>query len=140
MKRVLLIIEKSNDRFLGQVEYDSNLIIEEAENVNSFEEKIKQTLKDAHNIDPTLVIFQYKYDLTALFGVLSYLKISSVAKLSDMHPGLLRQYVSGVKFPSAAQVRKVETAIHKMSHELRNILINSRNQVIKKVGLVFAKQ
>jgi hypothetical protein len=120
---VLLIIEKADEGFLGRVEYDDNLIVDEAEKVDYLEEKIKQTLKELHNVDPATVTFEHKYDLTALFDKLSYLKISSVASLAGMHPGLLRQYVSGVKYPSAVQAQKIEEAIHQIAKELSGISI-----------------
>jgi hypothetical protein len=41
-----------------------------------------------------------------------------IAEPAGMNPGLLRQYASGVKFPSVAQAQKVEDAIQELAKEL----------------------
>ncbi|MEJ7683745.1 MAG: hypothetical protein WKG06_38965 [Segetibacter sp.] len=51
----------------------------------------------------------------------SYLKISSIAEQAGINPGLVRQYASGVKHPSAEQAKKIEATIHKIANDLKQV-------------------
>lgn len=64
------------------------------------------------------VDFAFSYDLQAYFHEHDYLKISSVARQAGLNPGLVRQYASGVKFPSNDQADKLRVAINKIAREL----------------------
>jgi hypothetical protein len=62
--------------------------------------------------------FTFTYDLQAYFYEHDYLKISSVAKYAGLNPGLVRQYASGVKFPSEEQTTKLQVAINRIAKDL----------------------
>ncbi len=64
---------------------------------------------------------EIKYDLEAFFMEHSYLKISSIAEQAKINPGLVRQYASGVKHPSAEQAKKIEATIHKIANDLQQV-------------------
>lgn len=68
---------------------------------------------DVNNLD-----FEFSYDLQAYFQEHDYLNITSVAKFAGLNPGLVRQYASGVKFPSNEQANKLRVAINKIATEL----------------------
>ncbi|MEO6000260.1 MAG: hypothetical protein ABIN89_25710 [Chitinophagaceae bacterium] len=61
---------------------------------------------------------EFKYDLQAYFQEHNYLKISSVAEQAGLNPGLVRQYASGVKYPSSDQANKIRDAIKKIAKVL----------------------
>ncbi len=67
---------------------------------------------------PSAIEFDYVYDLQAFFEDHHALKISEVAKLAGLSPSLVRQYASGMKQASAPQVKKIESAIHKLAQSL----------------------
>jgi hypothetical protein len=69
-------------------------------------------------IDPEMLEFEFRYDLQAYFHEHDYLKISAVAEHAGLNPGLLRQYASGVKYPSEDQANKIRKAINKIAKEL----------------------
>lgn len=48
-------------------------------------------------------------------------KISAVAKEAGMNPTLLRQYLSGIKNPSAEQALKVQNALHRVAQRLLEV-------------------
>lgn len=123
--QVILIIEKADEGYLGRVEYDDNLVVDEAEDLYSLEKKIKKALKSFHGLNPDEVNFDYRYDLTVLFEKFNYLKISIVAELAGVNPSLLRQYVTGIKHPSASQAKKIEETIHKIGKELKQVHVYS---------------
>jgi hypothetical protein len=76
--------------------------------------------KDAYwkKIDPDHMTIAFAYDLQSYFQEHDYLKISSVAEQAGLNPGLVRQYASGVKYPSAAQAGKIRNAVKKIARQL----------------------
>ncbi len=69
------------------------------------------------------IVFEHVYDITALFDKFSYLKITSIAKRAEMNPALLRQYASGVKYPSPKQAKKLEDTIREIGNELAAVTV-----------------
>ncbi len=64
-----------------------------------------------------------RYDLQAFFEQLEYLNITAIAKRAGLNPTLVRRYRSGLKFPSALQVKKLEHAVHCIAEELRKVRV-----------------
>lgn len=119
-----LTIERQGGKELwGRVEYNGNLITDFAETVSELEAKIKGLLMDFEELAPEQVAFAHQYDIYALFQKFDFLKISNVAEHAGMNPGLLRQYVSGVKSPSAEQAKKIERTLHNLAAELKEAII-----------------
>jgi len=123
MKPIVLIIEKSQGELWGRVNYEDNLVIESAKNVEGLERKMKKLLKDFNDVDPKEVVFELQYDLSALFEQFSYLKITAIADKAGLNATLLRQYVTGIKHASPKQAQKVEDALHKIGRELAGITV-----------------
>lgn len=120
--KVDLIIERGSDGDLwGRVNYNDNLIVDQAASVKELEEKMRQQLYDFEEVHPETVEFTHLYDVYALFNDFDFLKITSVAQHAGMNPGLLRQYASGVKHPSAAQAKKIEETIHRLADGMRRV-------------------
>lgn len=116
--KLIMVIEKSGPYLLGRVNYNNDLIIEEAENINELALSLKKQLHDFHGLDPENISFTESYDLTELFDVFSTLKISSVAELAGINTSLMRQYVTGIKTPKAETAKKIQSAIHKLANDL----------------------
>ena len=121
--KLLLIVEKSKGKLWGRVTYKDNLITDFASSVDVLEKKMRKLLKDFHHLSDAE--FEYSYDLTAFFEQYDFLKQSKIAELAGMNPGLLRQYASGVKFPSPDQTKKIEKAVHDLAKELKAVSIHA---------------
>jgi hypothetical protein len=117
--KILLTIEKDKGKLWGRVTYKSNLITDYAGSITGLEKKMTKLLKDFHGIEK--VSFDHSYDLSAFFEQFDFLKQSKIAELAGMNPGLLRQYASGVKNPSADQAKKIEKAVHQLAKELQSV-------------------
>jgi hypothetical protein len=74
-------------------------------------------------VDFEQVEFRFAYDLEIYFKEHDYLKISSVARAAGLNAGLVRQYASGVKYPSAEQAAKISTAVKLIAKELMETAI-----------------
>ncbi len=123
MKTIDLIIEKADNRLWGRVEYNDNLISEQAESIDDLEKKMKTLLWNFENVQPELVEFNHLYDIYSLFQQFDYLNISKVAIQAGMNPSLLRQYSAGVKNPSAEQAKKIEETLHRLAKELKDVSV-----------------
>jgi hypothetical protein len=120
MKKVKLevIVERGKDNLTGRVTYNDNLIIENAETVTDLEEKLKRLLVEFEDVDMDNVVFNYVYDVYALFQQFDFLNIGKVAERAGINAGLLRQYASQVKYPSAKQAQRIEDTIHHLAEEM----------------------
>jgi len=97
--------------------------VEEADNLDTLQLNLKGLLKDFEGIEPESVVFDIRYDVYALFQQFDFLNISKVAKHAGIHPGLLRQYASGVKHPSLSQAKKMEDTLHRLAGEMQKISV-----------------
>ena len=65
--------------------------------------------------------FEYKFDVQ---GLLEYytgiITPTALGKLSGINPKQMWNYMHGVAKPRKAQIEKIETALHKLGHELIN--------------------
>jgi hypothetical protein len=114
-----LIIEKGEEGIWGRVNYNDNLIVEQADSLNDLELNLKKLLQDFEAVDPESITFDLKYDVYSLFEQFDFLNISKVAKYAGIHPGLLRQYASGVKHPSLNQAKKIEETLHRLATQMQ---------------------
>lgn len=133
--KIEIIIEKNDGLLWGRVEnMGSHLLTPYGETTEKVIENLKELVQDYvanegkkdkywNKVDFKSVTFDFKYDLQAFFTEHDYLKISSVAEHAGINPGLLRQYASGVKYPSLEQAKKIELAIHNIAQELQGISI-----------------
>ena len=122
MKKIKLdlIFERGpGDELTGRVTYNDNLIVDQANSVQELEENMKRLLQDFEDVHPETVDFVRFHDVYALFDDFEFLKITSIAKHAGINPGLLRQYASGVKHPSARQAKKIEETIHRLADGMR---------------------
>lgn len=118
--KIEMVIEKQDGELWGRVNYNDNLIAENAGSVDELEGKMKALLEDFEGLDPSAVEFAHLYDVYALFQKYDYLNISKVATHAGINPGLMRQYASGVKNPSREQATKIENTLHRLADELHN--------------------
>jgi len=136
--KIEIIIEKHDGLLWGRVEGDGSFMpTPYGENTQQVIENLKELISDyiTHegkqdafwkNVDLNNLDIEFKYDLQAYFQEHDYLKISSVAEQAGLNPGLVRQYASGVKYPSAEQANKIRVAIKKIAKELVEDLIYVR--------------
>ena len=119
MKNISLIIENAKDgEVWGRVNYEDDLLVENANNTEQLQIKMKELLSDFHDLQPDAINFEISYDLSAFFENFAYLKISEIAKYAGLNASLLRHYVAGSKTASKAQVLKLQEAIRRVGTEL----------------------
>lgn len=115
---IVLVVETGSASLWGRVQYDDNLIVDEANSIEELQSKMRTLLLDFHDLAPESYDFRVEYDLTAFFERFDFLKITKVAELSGINGSLLRQYVTGKRHPSARQAAKIESAIKELASQL----------------------
>ncbi len=135
MKKLQLILENNNKEWYGRIEGIGNFMpVSCAPSVEEVEKGIRNLIKDHQendepdeweDINADKVVFEHGYDLTDLFNQFSVLKISSIAKMAEMPPSLLRQYVTHKKFPGKDQAMKIEKVIKNIAQRLSDIVIDT---------------
>ena len=116
---IFLIIEKSVDSLIwGRVEYQDNLLVDSAKNLETLERKFRRLLHDFHGIDPTKIKFEIAYDLSSVFQYKNFLNITAVAARAGINASLMRQYAVGIKHPSKEIVTKIEHTIKDLGRDL----------------------
>ena len=129
-EKIEIIIEKNDGLLWGRVEGRGNYMpTPYGENTAMVLENLKELVHDYvsnegkkdpfwKKIDLESLKIEFKYDLQSYFQEHDYLKISAVAEQAGLNPGLVRQYASGVKYPSADQADKIRKAIKKIASDL----------------------
>ena len=79
--------------------------------------------RDGSIIAESDIVYDYEYDLTALFDVFTAVKISAIADSAGINQSLLRQYASGKKHPSERQAKKVEMAVRQLGERLMHVSV-----------------
>jgi len=126
MQRLSLIIEKKDTILTGRIIYENNLIIVESNELYTLENKMKRQLKRHHQVNVDNLRFECKYDLSVLFEVFSFLKISKIAILAGVNSSLLRQYAIGNKHASPTQAKKIERTVHEIAKKLSVVQVYSK--------------
>jgi len=67
----------------------------------------------------------FSVNLDFVFDLLPEINVTQLAKLGQISPGLLRQYVSGSKKASEKQAEKVMNAIEKLALKLNSISLKA---------------
>lgn len=135
MKQLKLILEKADKEWHGRVEgLDYFMPVSHAKKVEDVEKNIRSLIKDHQQhddpddwtkINADTVSFEHCYDLSDLFAQFEVLKISTVAKIAEMNPSLLRQYVTHKKYPGKRQARKIEKSIKDIAQRLSKVTVYS---------------
>jgi hypothetical protein len=126
MKKVKIVIERSNDLFSAYAEnvegvYGGGDTVAEAKAsiVKSIE------LLQKYNKANTPAVLKGAYQLIFKFDVESFLNYykgiftnAALERITGINQKQLQHYASGLKKPRETQVRKIETALHKLGNEL----------------------
>ncbi|MCU0340597.1 MAG: hypothetical protein MUE30_11990 [Spirosomaceae bacterium] len=121
---IRLIVEKGEDgQYWGRCNIDDDLLVESAANQEELEAKMQQLAYEFYGVNPETIVWEVEYDLQTFFESFDYLKISKIAELADINSSLVRQYASGIKYPSAKQVKKLEGAIRQLGQRLTEVTL-----------------
>lgn len=122
VQKQLLIIEKSDGELWGRVKIKGNLIVDSAKSFEVLKKQLGKLILELENVE--VEEFEVNYDLTSFFEQYSFLNVSDLAKRAGINPALMRQYVSGVKFPSEKRVKQIEDAVKSIGKELSKVKLH----------------
>ncbi len=133
--KIDVIVEVKDGMLWGIVENKGNFIPTPYGNtVADLQQNLKQLIKDYQQhegktdkfwskVDTDHMDIELSYDLKAFFKEFNQIKISSLAEFANVNPSLLRQYSTGNKYPSADQVKKIESAVQELGKKLEKVSI-----------------
>lgn len=133
MKILQVIIEKSDNGLYGRIEgRKSYLPVTFGNSKKEVLQNLKELIKDYQQhekegdsfwlkLDTEALQFQVVYDLQAFFSEHDFLNASAIARHANMNESLVRQYVTGKKYPSVEQAKKLEDVIRNLTKELHNV-------------------
>ena len=129
-----IILEPGDGEMWGRIDAPNTFLTTVGNNAIEVTQNLKDLIQDHldnegkeqqfwQNVKVENITFEYVYDLTALFDVLSAVKINSLADLAGINQSLMRQYASGVKYPSAQQAQKIQAAVKQLGQKLLQVSI-----------------
>jgi predicted RNase H-like HicB family nuclease len=130
-----VLIHWEDNKFVAQVKAPGFLFTTAGDSVPKVLENLQHLIADylAHEgataaywqgITISAIAFECTYNLSAFFEHYKELKISAIANRAGINTNLLQQYVSGNKRASESQAKKIETAIHHLANELKQIVLS----------------
>jgi predicted RNase H-like HicB family nuclease len=132
--KIDLIIEKSDGHFWGRIEGKGFMPTGQGKTIEELKKNVIESIIDyvEHegkgdkfwsklNLKP--IQFDMKYDLQTFFKEFEAVKINSIARIAGINESLLRQYVSGKKYPSADQVEKIGKAIKELANKMSKVAL-----------------
>ena len=132
--KLTIILEPGEKEIWGRIDAPFTLLTTVGNTVEEITHNLKDLIQDHldhegkeqaewQGIKVEDIKFEYVYDLTELFDVLSAVKINAIADLAGINQSLLRQYASGVKYPSPTQAKKIQEAVHQLGQKLLQVSI-----------------
>jgi hypothetical protein len=121
-----VIIEQAKDGTLwGRLQYGEDLLTTSGSNFEELRRNFCEQLEGFYQVDASKLKFEFGYDIGAFFERYSELNVSAIAEKAGINASLMRQYKNRMKFPSQAQVQKIEDAIHLIGQALANVSLVS---------------
>lgn len=129
MKLTIILETGDENDIQGLISNEYFSILEMAESLDALIASFRYQIQDYiehegkdklewQNVNVADIEFDFVATLDGLFDTFSFLKISTVAKEAGINPSLLRQYASGVKFPSLNVAQKIEQTIHRLAQSM----------------------
>ena len=134
-QKIEVIVEVKDGILWGIVENKGDFIpTPYGETVDDLKQNLKELVLDYQNndgkkdkfwskVDTENLDIEISYDLQAFFKEFNEIKISALAHTANLNASLLRQYATGNKYPSADQVKKIESAVQELGKKLKHVSI-----------------
>ncbi len=131
MKEIIVYVEKHEDgTYWGTTQNFEGLASSFGSTMEELKANITEAFTDHIEVAKEIgepyadkydnVKFTYKLDLRSFFELVREVKISNIAKKAGINPSLLRRYKLG-ETASEEQLKKIETAVHRLGEELISV-------------------
>lgn len=130
IKKIKIVIERSRNSYSSYAENVSG-IYGQGNTVNEAKESALASIELLKKYNPGQnlpVILKSNYEVVFKFDTESFLNFykkiftnSALERLTGINQKQLQHYASGLKKPRAAQVKKIETAMHSLGKELMSV-------------------
>jgi predicted RNase H-like HicB family nuclease len=126
MKKVKIVIERSSDLFSAYAENVGG-VYGAGETVSAAKDSVVKAIEllKKYNKEKVPAILKREYTLVFRFDVESFLNYykgiftnAALERITGINQKQFQHYASGLKKPREIQVKKIETALHKLGSEL----------------------
>ena len=132
--KLTIILETADNDFQGVINHPKFTILAMEDSMEelltSFSNQIQgfmdNELKDDmewQGVKVGDIAFDYVATVEGIFDTFDFLKISAVAREAGINESQLRQYASGIKYPSIPTAKKIEQALHKLAHSMLSMQV-----------------
>lgn len=133
--KLAIVLEKGNSgEWFASVEAPGTFLTTIGTSVQEVTQNFRDLLQDHQNhegktqdawkgVTVNDIEWEYLYDLSSFFEQFNALKINAIADLAGLNRSLVRQYASGAKSASAAQVKKIQQAVHQLAKSLLQVSV-----------------
>ncbi len=129
MKKVKIVIERSNDLFSAYAE-NVNGVYGAGNTVSEAKDSIVKAIELLHKYNKANIpsILKEEYTLVFRFDVESLLNYykgiftnAALERITGINQKQFQHYATGLKKPRETQIKKIETALHKLGGELISV-------------------
>lgn len=126
MKKVKIVIERSDDLFSAYAE-NVNGVYGAGNTVSEAKDSVVKAIELLHKYNKTKIpsILKGEYSLVFRFDVESFLNYykgiftnAALERITGINQKQFQHYATGLKKPRETQIKKIETALHKLGGEL----------------------
>jgi hypothetical protein len=134
--KITLVLERDGDNYWWATADTPGIFIATgADNIEGIRKNVLDLIEDhqAHDgatqpewqgVTPDTIIWEYTYDLIEVFQAYPEVSPTQLARVMKMNESLIRQYVSGAKYPSAKVAQRIETALRDLGNRLVSVNIS----------------
>lgn len=133
MRKVRVIIEKDAEGYSAFIDGIESTVFGEGVSVaeakedldNSYKEVLASYLDNGEEVPEELqdLVFDYKYDISALFNAFDFINVSKFAQRIGLSPSLMRHYKGGDTYISDNQAKRIEAGLHQIARELLSVTL-----------------
>ena len=126
MKKVKIVIERSDNLFSAYAE-NVNGVYGAGNTVSEAKDSVVKAIELLHKYNKTKIpsILKGEYSLVFRFDVESFLNYykgiftnAALERITGINQKQFQHYATGLKKPRETQIKKIETALHKLGGEL----------------------
>ena len=125
MRKVRVIIEKDAEGYSAFIDGIESTVLGEGVSVAEAKEDLASYLDNGEEVPEELqdLVFDYKYDISALFNAFDFINVSKFAQRIGLSPSLMRHYKGGDTYISDNQAKRIEAGLHQIARELLSVTL-----------------
>jgi hypothetical protein len=122
--KIKVTILKEDVGYSAQLLVQHKFIATEAESFDGLLSNLLEAINltfENNGISYKIEELKFSYDLTSFFDYYKVINAKALSERIGMNQSLLAQYITGIKKPSASQIKRILTGIQQVGKELADV-------------------